>query len=173
MMMHAIIRNGQPETVAGAFTDNAGVKHPANVLTLWSEAELAAIDVYPVTDGSVPDGHVTTGSALVWDANAATVTRVFTSEPAPPPGMDDYRNAIQAHIDTTAGQRDYGSAVSAASYATSKNAKWKSEAETFVDWRDSVWTYVYEQLALVQAGQRTQPTVAEFIAELPAIVWPA
>lgn len=44
---------------------------------------------------------------------------------------------------------------------------------TLSRWRDAVWTYVYEQLALVQAGQRTQPTIAEFIAELPAIVWPA
>jgi hypothetical protein len=76
--MKAIIRNGQPEIVAGAFTDNHGTLHPANVLTLWSEAELAAIDVYPVTDEAVPEGHVVTGSSLHWDGQ--TVTRVFTSQ---------------------------------------------------------------------------------------------
>ena len=84
--MKAIIYNGEPHPISGAFTDNAGINHPRNVLTLWTAEDLAAIDVYPVTEGSVPDGHVVTGSTLTWDGT--TVTRVFTSEPAPPPEPD-------------------------------------------------------------------------------------
>jgi hypothetical protein len=168
--MHAIIRASGPEAVAGSFTDEAGISHPGNVLALWTADELAVIGVYPVTDGAVPEGHVVIGSSLTWDGE--TVTRVFTTQPAPLPGVVDYSRAVQDHIDTTAGERDYGSAVSAASYATSKNAKWSGEAEAFIDWRDAVWVYVYTQLALVQSGDRTQPSVAELVAELPAIVWP-
>jgi hypothetical protein len=92
--MKAIIRDGIPEQVWGAFTDNAGIKHSGQVLTLWSEAELAAIDVYPVTDEPVPEGHVVTGSSLHWDGQ--TVTRVFTSEPAPPPSVPEIVSRFQA-----------------------------------------------------------------------------
>ena len=85
-MTYAIIRDGVPVEVNGPFADKNGISHPRQVLRLWSDAELAAIDVYPVTEGSVPDGHVVTGSTLTWDGT--TVTRVFTSEPAPPPEPD-------------------------------------------------------------------------------------
>jgi hypothetical protein len=92
--MKAIIRNGVPEQVFGSFTDNAGVKHPANVLTLWSDEELAAIDVYPVTDSTVPEGHVVTGSRLEWDGTA--VTRVFTSAP---PSVEELARRLRAERD--------------------------------------------------------------------------
>lgn len=78
-MPYAIIRNGTPEQVSGAFTDNAGTKHPANVLALWSDAELAAIDVRPITEPfDIPAGSVAVGSTLEWDGS--TVTRVWTLE---------------------------------------------------------------------------------------------
>jgi hypothetical protein len=92
--MHAIIRNNRPEQISGAFADNTGVQHSRDVLRLWTEAELAAIDVYPVTDEAVPDGHVVTGSSLHWDGQ--TVTRVFTSEPAPPPPVPEIVSRFQA-----------------------------------------------------------------------------
>jgi hypothetical protein len=92
--MHAIVRNGTPEVVSGAFTDNAGTNHPGNVLTLWSSAELATIGVYPVTDEPVPEGHIVTGSSLHWDGQ--TVTRVFTTEPAPEPPVPEIVSRFQA-----------------------------------------------------------------------------
>ena len=81
--MHAIIINGVPSEVSGSFTDATGVKHPASVLTLWSETELAAVDVYPITEPAVPQGQIATGSALEWDGE--TVTRVWTLEDYTPP----------------------------------------------------------------------------------------
>jgi len=93
-MKCAIIRNGAPEQLTGAFTDNNGIKHPANVLTLWSEAELAAIDVYEVQERAIPEGHIATGSVLEWDGT--TVTRVFTTEPAPPPPVPETVSRFQA-----------------------------------------------------------------------------
>ena len=93
-MTYAIIRDGVPVEVNGPFADKNGISHPRQVLRLWSDAELAAIDVYPVTDGTVPDGHVVTGSALEWDGEK--VTRVFTSEPAPPPPVPETVSRFQA-----------------------------------------------------------------------------
>jgi hypothetical protein len=93
-MMHAILRSTGPEIVNGAFRDEQGISHPANVLTLWTAPALAAIGVYPVQDGPVPEGHVVTGSSLTWDGQ--TVTRVFTTEPAPPPPIPEIVSRFQA-----------------------------------------------------------------------------
>jgi hypothetical protein len=169
--MHAIIRNDQPETLSGAFIGNDGTQHPANVLSLWSTAELAAIDVYPVTDEPVPDGHVVTGSSLHWDGE--TVTRVFVTEPAPPPSVEDHRRAVQDHIDATAQSRGYNDGVAMAGYVNSSVPPWRAEAETFVAWRDSVWLYVFELLAQIEAGDSDPPASTDaLIGWLPQIEWP-
>jgi hypothetical protein len=84
----------------------------------------------------------------------------------------DYKAAIVAMMDAKAKERRYDSALSISTYVGSTNAMWAAEAEAFVTWRDAVWTYCYEQLVLVGAQARSQPTVAEFLAELPAMVWP-
>ncbi len=88
------------------------------------------------------------------------------------PTETTYTMAIQMHIDAIAAARSYGNGISCASYKDSTNVQWASEATTFIAWRDSVWGYAFTELAKVQAGTRTQPTVDDFITELPAIVWP-
>lgn len=90
----------------------------------------------------------------------------------PSPTQADYVAAIAAHIEATARSRLYDSAVSMATYVTSANAAWAAEAQAFVAWRDAVWAHAYGELAAVQMGQRTQPTVSGFVGELPAIAWP-
>jgi hypothetical protein len=87
--------------------------------------------------------------------------------------VDDYVGAIEAHVDATATAKAYGGTASLASYVNSSVPAWAAEATTFVAWRDAVWTYAYGELAKVQSAQRAQPSVAELIAELPAIQWPA
>lgn len=89
-----------------------------------------------------------------------------------PPVLEDYRSAIQQHIDATAQQRGYDSGVTCASYVGSTNLQWSGEASAFISWRDSVWAHAYAELAKVQAGEREQPSVAEIIDELPAMSWP-
>ena len=94
-------------------------------------------------------------------------------DPSPPaPTQDDYRRAIQARIDETARVRRYDSGASCASYAASTVPAWAAEAQAFIAWRDAVWAYAYAELARVEAGERPQPTVDEFLAELPTITWP-
>lgn len=99
-----------------------------------------------------------------------------TIEPAPEqnaPSLDDYRFAIQSHIDATARQRSYDSGITCASYVGSTNPAWAAEAAAFTAWRDAVWVYAYAELAKVENGQRPQPTVETILAELPAMTWPA
>ncbi len=92
---------------------------------------------------------------------------------APAPTITDYENAIQNLVDQTARERQFRDGVTLASYIGSTKPKWAAEAQAFVAWRDNVWFYAYGELAKVQAGQREQPTVEEFLAEIAPIAWPA
>jgi hypothetical protein len=96
---------------------------------------------------------------------------VITIRPAPLPTLDDYKAAIERLLDTWAQDRRYDNAVSLATYVGSTNPAWAAEAAAFVAWRDSVWTYAYAELEKVTAGQRPQPLVAAFIADLPGLAW--
>lgn len=88
------------------------------------------------------------------------------------PDKSAYQSAIEAHVDAVAGQRQYTDAVSIATYVSSTNEQWAAEASAFIAWRDSVWLYAFAELAKAEGGQRTIPTIDEFIGELPVIEWP-
>lgn len=103
---------------------------------------------------------------------AAYAASVVEVSPAGPLTADDYAAALQEHIDATANTRGYGNGVMLASYAASTNAVWAAEATAFIAWRDAVWLAAYTELAAVQSGAHPAPTIAAFIAGLPAIAWP-
>lgn len=90
----------------------------------------------------------------------------------PPPAITDYENAIQDLVDSTARERQFRDGVTLASYIGSTKPKWAAEAQAFVAWRDNAWSYAYGELAKVQAGQREQPTVEQFLDEIARIAWP-
>jgi hypothetical protein len=87
--------------------------------------------------------------------------------------IEAFRVAIQGYVDAAAQSRRYDGGNSLATYVGSTNPQWATEAQAFVAWRDAVWAYSYAELDKVLAGERPQPTVAEFLGELPAIEWPA
>lgn len=92
----------------------------------------------------------------------------------PPPALtlNDYRRAVQAHIDRTAQERRYDTATSCASYVASTNPAWAAEAAALIAWRDEVWTQVYA----AEAGYNPDappPSIADVIDGLPTIAWPA
>lgn len=98
---------------------------------------------------------------------------VIVVEPSTVPAtILDYENAIQTLVDSTARERQFRDGVTLASYTASTKPKWAAEAQAFVAWRDNVWTYAYGELAKVQAGQRQQPTVEQFLGEIARIAWP-
>jgi len=100
----------------------------------------------------------------------------FIAPPAPEeplPTVEMYQNAIQATVDAAAQSKQFNDGVTLASYKDSTNPIWAAQATAFIAWRDQVWAYSYAQLAEVEAGQREQPSIADFIVELPAIEWSA
>ncbi len=94
-------------------------------------------------------------------------------DPPPPPiTQADYSNAIQAHLDAKARERQYDGIQTAITYRDDPNPQFAAEGEALFAWRSAVWTYSTSELKKVMAGEREQPSVAEFIAELPAFIWP-
>lgn len=79
---------------------------------------------------------------------------------------------IEDLLDTTAQSKQYGSAVSISTYINSTNTKWAAEALAFVSWRDAVYAYSINIQTQVEAGLMPIPTMSEFQAGLPTIVWP-
>jgi hypothetical protein len=103
-----------------------------------------------------------------WEAEGNTIPPYVPL----PPTLADYESAIQAIVDATAKEKLFRDGVTLASYVTSTDPAWSAEAQAFVAWRDAVWRYAYAELAKVQTGQREQPTVEDFLAEIDPITWP-
>lgn len=80
--------------------------------------------------------------------------------------------AIQTFVDAKPREKDFRDGVTLASYVASTNAAWAEQAQVFVAWRDAVWAYSYEVLDNVLSGEMPQPSIEEFIEQLPPISWP-
>jgi hypothetical protein len=83
----------------------------------------------------------------------------------------DIDRKVGALLDSTAQSRGYSNSQSIASYVSSSNVQWHSEAEAFVAWRDQVWEHVYIEYMAIDAGGDI-PNEDTFMASLPPIVWP-
>lgn len=108
---------------------------------------------------------------LVWLAGGNTPS------PIPGPTAEEIKatlsGAVQYALDAFARTRGYDNIVSACTYAASKVASFAAEGQRCVDLRDTHWATCYTILAAVQAGQRSVPTVAELLDELPTLSWSA
>lgn len=85
-------------------------------------------------------------------------------------------NYIQRHIDATARQRDYDNGWSCVSFRDDPNPRFAAEASAFFAWRSAVWTYALTEFAKIEGGQRAQPSMDAFVAEITTNVpmtWPA
>lgn len=81
-----------------------------------------------------------------------------------------YEAAVTELLDNAAIAAGYDNINTVISYAEEPAVpKFQADGKRFRTWRSLVWAYAYEQLALVNSGGRTQPTVAEFLAELPVL----
>lgn len=85
----------------------------------------------------------------------------------------EFELAIQRHIDEKPREKNFRDSLTLASYiADEDEPEWAAQARAFIKWRTAVWKYSYAELARVMAGEREQPTISDFIDELPPLVWP-
>jgi len=87
--------------------------------------------------------------------------------------MAEFEQAVQGRLNGAAIAAKYDSIENAVSYAEEPAVpKFQNDGKAFRAWRSKVWAYAYEQLALVLAGEREQPTVEAFLLELPVLELP-
>lgn len=115
-------------------------------------------------------------NAFMYETTIAGATeRTFEIGIPPQPSMEVikkmYEDAVQAHLDATAQSRGYDDTYTCLSYLNSTDEVWRTEANIFNAWRDSVWRRCHEILNAFMAGEIPQPTIEEVIAMLPAIEW--
>ncbi|WP_417511459.1 hypothetical protein [Methylophaga sp.] len=85
----------------------------------------------------------------------------------------EFTAAIQKRLDDFAKTRNYDSALSAASYATSSNPTFSAEGQYIVEVRDLTWATGYAILDDVLNGIRPIPGgIEDFEDELPSLEWP-
>lgn len=135
----------------------------------WSHGDYS---IQTVVFPPVPEGYLATSQSIIVVDGVPTAEYVLEELLTPSPGIDDYRLAIDLHVNATARSRDYNDAATLAGYAASTVPPWAVDASAFVAWRDAVWVHTFTELDKVQHGQRPQPSVEDFIAELPVIAWP-
>jgi hypothetical protein len=126
------------------------------------------------------NGRIWSGNAGAWVAAADTphmtaiptiaeLKRVLRMHAMPEPEtVEDARMAVEGLIDAMAQARGYRSAESCVSYVSSSHKPWAAEAQAFKAWRDAVWLAVYA----AQASTTPPATIADLLAELPAMAWP-
>lgn len=74
---------------------------------------------------------------------------------------------IQGILDSKAKEFGYDSIISASTYVSSSNQKFRAEAISFVEWRDSVWEFAYSLLQSIKSGETEKPTLEDLGSLLP------
>lgn len=108
------------------------------------------------------------GFAEEWIADDDPEIAAFLNRP---PTLDDYRRAVDAHVEAVAQARGYNNAATLASYINSTVQDWADEAAAFIPWRDGVWVYTFNTLAAVEGGASPPENPAALVALLAAPPW--
>lgn len=75
-----------------------GTQNPPNIEQLWSDEELAAVGLYRVTNGDVPDGKIATEWTLTDTPNGPMNVPTLVDIPAPMPTLEDRVAAIEKKL---------------------------------------------------------------------------
>lgn len=112
------------------------------------------------------------GKVIVADADGRPVAQLpqLTQQQH----FDAISAELQKALEQGAKDRRYDSLLSACSYAAQPaGAPFQAEGAAFIAWRSAVWAKAAATEADVIAGTAQMPTIAQALAEMPALVLPA
>ena len=135
-----------------------------------SEAEYNAAGWYrnAILPPEIPEGMQVATSRYVVEDNQLVAK--YTYEDLPPPTLEDFDNAMEQHLKAERDERGY-TTREPDSYLTSSMDRWAQDARDWVAHRDAVMEYALGLINAVESGEREPPTMEEFVAGLPKIVW--
>ena len=158
--------------------DNGNLKKVGSVIrtakgyvTNPTEADCASIGAYPLDKASFALPTVDKGYRAVFagydlkDGKWVRKWRVEAITHTP----EDYDNAMEDYLRTVRSERGY-TTREPDDYFGSSNPRWAQDAKDWVAFRDAVMTYALDVINTYTATGNA-PTLAEFIAGFPTIVW--
>lgn len=86
--------------------------------------------------------------------------------------IDTLSCCLQQMLDDTAHSRYYDNIFTAVSYAGDIDPIFNAEGTAFKNWRSNCWKKAYEIMTDVKLGNRLIPTVEQFMAEMPQLIFP-
>lgn len=96
--------------------------------------------------------------------------RAAAAQPSEAETVAAYMAAVQRHMDALAVSFGYDNLISVITYAEEPAVpRYQAEGQAFRAWRSACWLACEQMLAAVKAGERSAPTHAELIAELPEL----
>jgi hypothetical protein len=85
--------------------------------------------------------------------------------------IETYTNAMENLMDTNAKTKGYDNRYTASARAGVNGSPFQVEGSAFALWMDNCYFLGYKIIDDVQSGKRPLPSVDEFLAELPKLVW--
>lgn len=125
---------------------------------------------------AAPDLHLVDAELVGGTIGDFYYENTGATAPPQPPALTEaevvtgYMAAVQQHMDATARAFGYDDLISVVTYAEEPTvARYQAEGQAFRAWRSACWATCEQMLAAVKAGERSAPTHAELIAELPPL----
>lgn len=137
---------------------------PAQAAALNPPAYPRALDEPPTP----PEGKLVEQDG--WEVRDGWWYRKWRFVDAPLPTLDEYDAAMEDHLILERSARGYTTREPDC-YLASANPRWAQDARDWVAHRDAVMAYALTLINGVQSGTIAQPTLAEFRANLPQIIW--
>lgn len=82
-----------------------------------------------------------------------------------------FQRAVTAYLDSEAHKKGYDNIINAA-LRSGFSGPYHDEGVAFAVWMDACWKKCYDELARLEQGLRTEPSIDEFLSELPVLVLP-
>jgi len=139
-----------------------------------TKSEAAMLGAYPKANNQPPDdapeGKHYDHTGWDFDPGLNMIVNVYTLADDPSPTIEDYDAAMEGHLLAEREARGYTTREPDA-YLTSQVGRWAQDARDWVAHRDEVMAYALAILNAVQSGDMEPPTMADFVAGLPSVVW--
>lgn len=133
---------------------------------------LATLGYFPFDEAPTPSEDAPEGKhwEVRYSQGEGAVTSAWVAIDNPPPSVAPYDSAMESHLRSEREARGYTTREPDA-YLESANPRWAQDAHDWVAHRDAVMSYALDIENAVQSGEREPPTIEEFVAGLPNIVW--
>lgn len=170
-------------TTTGDISWDANHYCPAHKLTIEEAEQFRVVVLHeaprpafdPITQSCARDGGEFVGNRWVfkWAVTELPSEQVAANVAAAQAALiASYTAALDDFIDDTAKADRWDNRITCVMRAGYPNL-WQAKGVAFGTWMDACYALAYQIMAEVQAASRSLPTIEEFLAEMPVMIWPA